>query len=669
MSSNQLTLDINNNLSFAPPRTIQVEKIFSHIKSLIPEDVLITCSEWAEKNRVLTKKVTNTPGPFSFENAPYTKEICDCFSKNNPIQKIAIMKGVQLCLTTSVIENTIGYTMGFNPSSMMFVFPTDKDCEEYKKIKIDNLIDNSGLRKKIVAETEDRNTRRTGDTAFLIEFLGGFLKLVSARKGNALRSFPIKILLFDEVDGYPDEIKNEGAPIDIAEKRTDSYGSDKKICYNSTPTKKHKSKINELYNLGDKRKFYVPCPFCGEMQEFVFYVSDGGEYADSRAVLKDGLKTKPYGLIFNAATCKDGDYSSVVYRCKHCGSDIQECHKKDMELKGEWRPTAKSKVPNMRSYHISALYSLKKTWAEIVLDFILAGNDPKKLQAFYNLDLGLPFEDRIGGLEYQEVHRLKDDSMLNNTVPKEAFFLTMAADVQRDRIEVEIKAWGDRYRCYGIDHRVFYGNTSDIYDPCWKRVAEIKDEIFTCASGGSSESSFPDGRQIEIGLIDSGDGESTDTVYSFCDLFGDGIFFPLKGFNSTARTKEKFKITEINEYGGLPRIDIYVDLYKNLLAKYLSQHERPGDIYPDGWFTFAQNYSNEYFRQLTTERKEKIKTPGGLEVIKWVQHGRNEAFDLNVYNFAACDLFIYQCSISQLELENSDPRAVFEFFKQQKGLV
>ncbi len=159
MNNIQLPLNMDNSLSFAPPRTAQVKKIFYHINELIPKDVLITCSEWAEKNRVLTKKVTNTPGPFRFENAPYTREICDCFSKNSPVQKVAIMKGVQLCLTTSVIENAIGYTLDVNSSSMMFVFPTDKDCEEYKKIKIDNLIDNSGLRKKITAETEDRNTR------------------------------------------------------------------------------------------------------------------------------------------------------------------------------------------------------------------------------------------------------------------------------------------------------------------------------------------------------------------------------------------------------------------------------------------------------------------------------------------------------------------------------
>ena len=107
-----------------------------------------------------------------------------------------------------------------------------------------------------------------------------------------------------------------------------------------------------------------------------------------------------------------------------------------MLIKGEWRATAQSKKPNFRSYHISALYSLTKDWKAIVFDFIDAGKDAKKLQTFYNLNLGLPFEDRMGGLEYQQVHRLKDDLMPDNLVPADSLFLTAAADIQRDRIEV-----------------------------------------------------------------------------------------------------------------------------------------------------------------------------------------------------------------------------------------
>ena len=109
------------------------------------------------------------------------------------------------------------------------------------------MIDNSGLRPKIIAETENRNTRRTGDTAQKLSFSNGFLKFCSARKGNALRSSHIKWLFLDELDGYPDEIKGEGNPIAIAVKRTDSYSEVKKIIYNSTPVLAHNSKIKELY--------------------------------------------------------------------------------------------------------------------------------------------------------------------------------------------------------------------------------------------------------------------------------------------------------------------------------------------------------------------------------------------------------------------------------------
>lgn len=633
----------------------QISRLFKSVKKLIPTDVLISCPEWAEKNRFMSQKISRKVGRFSFENAPYTREICDCLSKNNSVREVAVMKGVQLGLTTSVIENAIGYMIANDASPSMFVFPTDADCKDYKENKIDSLIDNSGLRPKIIAETENRNTRRTGDTAQKLSFSNGFLKFCSARKGNALRSSHIKWLFLDELDGYPDEIKGEGNPIAIAVKRTDSYSEVKKIIYNSTPVLAHNSKIKELYLMGDQRKFLVPCPHCGKKQELVFYVSDGGKYPDSKAILKGKAKTKPYGLIFNAAQCREGDYSSVRYRCQFCGGEFEDHFKKSIEQEGEWVPTTSSKKPFFRSYHISALYSMTKSWWEIVYDFLDAGTDPKKLQTFYNLDLGLPFEDKTGGVEYQTVHRLKDDTMANNYVPKEALFMTACADIQRDRIECEIKAWGDRFRCWGIDHRIFYGNTSDLYDSCWEQLAKVKDEVFT------------GGRQIEIMLVDSGDGETRDVVYNFCDIFGDGLILPLKGFVSTVRTREKYKIAETG-LDGLNLIEIYTDLYKNSLSRFLSQDEREGDVYPDGWFTFANGYSDSYFRQLTTERKVKVKTPGGLTTTRWEQHGRNEAFDLNVYNLAACDLIIYQYSVAFLGLESASPRDVFEYLKLSKQI-
>lgn len=633
----------------------QIDSIFENIKSLIPKTTLITCAEWAEEHRYMNSKITGRTGQFSFANAPYCREICETLSKNSSTQQVAIMKGVQLGFTTSVIENLIGYLIDLNPTGIMFVFPSEQTAKDYKSVKIDNLIDNSGLRAKIAAQTQDRNTRKTGDTTTLVEFSGGMLLFASANNAKQLRSHPVKFILMDELDGYPETLKNEGDPVEIAAHRVDSYlESGAKVLYNSTPTMAHKSKIKKYYDKGDCRKYFVPCPICGEYQELVFYKSDGGEYPDEKATIKNKIKLKPYGIIFDKDACKEGDYSSVRYRCKHCGNDFDNSYKYSIEQRGEWRPTQKAKIPFFRSYHLSALYSLTKPWWKIVSEFIEAGNDPKMLQTFFNLNLGEPFEDRMGGVEYQTVQRLRDTQTENNVVPDDALILTCVADVQRDRIECEIKAWGDRFRCWGIDHRVFRGNTSDVYDPCWAEFAKIKDEVFN------------NGDRVEIMLVDSGDGELRDVVYSFCDMFGDGLIMPLKGFVSTNRTREKFRIVEIQEFEGIALVEIYVDLYKNTLSRYLSQEERIDDDYPDGWFTFANGYSDEYFRQLTTERKVKVTTPGGLTTIKWVQHGRNEAFDLNVYSLAAIDMLIKQYSMLVLGYENSNPRGVFDYLKQLK---
>ena len=637
----------------------QIDRIFSIVSSLIPNNSLMLVSEWAEESRYLDSKASGRSGLFEFDNAPFCREIVDKFSKNDPTQEIAIMKGVQLGLTTSVIENVIGYSIDLDPCPMMFVFPNKDQAEEYKKIKIDGLIDNSDLRRKITAETDNRNTRRTGDTASLLEFEGGFLKFVSANNPKELRSTHIKKVFLDELDGYPDKLKDEGEPVQIASSRTDSYSEyGRKVCYNSTPLLKHNSKIYAFYLKGDQRKFFVPCPHCGEMQELVWFNPDGGLYSDEKAIVEGKVKKKPFGIMFNPEECREGDYSSVCYRCRHCGEDFKDEYKRSIEKKGEWRATANSKVPHFVSYHISALYSLTRPWWRIVQRFIEAGKNPEKLQVFYNLDLGLPFEERTGGVEYQQVHRLRDDRIQKNFVPKEALFMTCAADVQRNRIEAEIKAYGDRFRCWGIDHRVFYGNTNDIYDPCWQQFRAIKDEVFT------------DNRRIDIQIVDSGDGETQSAVYDFCEIFGDGIILPLKGLAVTERTKEKVRVSDLKDYNNISLVEIYVDLYKNILARYFSQEESFDDNhYPDGWHTFANSYTDEYFRQLTTEQRVKATTPGGSVKIRWVQHGRNEAFDLNVYNLAAADLYIKNLSVYVLGLENPDPRSVFEYLKAIRNLT
>ncbi len=633
---------------------IQIDKVIDYALKFSKKDVFQKVSEWAEQNRVLSSKVAKKSGPFSFDYTPYTREIADCFSKNSIIREVAVMKGVQLGFTTSIYDNTIGYSIENNPSPMMIVSADKALLKDYKKVKLDDLIDNSGLRDRIVADTGNRNSRRQGDTATMVEFAGGFLRLAGSHNANDLKSFPIKILLLDELDGYPEEIKGEGNPIKLVVARTDSFGKDKKIGYISTPTLAHSSHIAEYYEKGDKRKYYVPCPFCGEMQELVFYEKNGGLYSDDKGILKDGVIHKPYGIVFNATECRAGDYNSVGYKCKHCGEVANEHHKSLMISRGSWRATAKSKIPFYRSYHISALYSPSKEWWEIVRDFIDAGNDPAKLKVFYNLDLGLPFNDTTAGVNAASIHKLRDGSISNNVLPEGALFLTAAVDVQDDRLEVEIKAWGDRFRNWGIDHRIIKGNTSDAADPCWEELLYIKDEMWS-------------GKQITYMLIDSGDGEKTDLVYRLCADYGEGIIFPLKGLASTVRTKEKYKIVNLMPEYDLQLVEIYVDSYKNQLARWFNQEWRDSDSdYPDGWVSLASGYSDSYLRQLTAEHRVKEVSDTGFVTIRWVNKGRrNEAFDLNVYNLCCAEIFINEYSRKVLRLDASSPMLTFEDLKKE----
>ena len=44
----------------------QITRVFNNVKGLIPQDVLISCPDWAEKNRYMTQKISRKIGKFSF---------------------------------------------------------------------------------------------------------------------------------------------------------------------------------------------------------------------------------------------------------------------------------------------------------------------------------------------------------------------------------------------------------------------------------------------------------------------------------------------------------------------------------------------------------------------------------------------------------------------------
>ena len=78
-------------------------------------------SEYVEEVRYIDKELSPFPGKFSFDKAPFFKEIVDLFAPDNPTRKVVLMKGNQMAATTSLLEPIVLYNIGCNPNAQLLV--------------------------------------------------------------------------------------------------------------------------------------------------------------------------------------------------------------------------------------------------------------------------------------------------------------------------------------------------------------------------------------------------------------------------------------------------------------------------------------------------------------------------------------------------------------------
>jgi len=566
-------------------------------------DTRLKVSEWAEQKRFLPQGLTSMPGPWRNEVTPYLVEIMDCFSMSSPVQKVAIMKGTQLGFTVGVGENWIGYMIDNAPGPMLFVSGDKTMAEAVIEVRVDRMIETAGLQNKIFAQAEKAHKKKTGDTKSKKEFAGGFLLAVGPHSGSKLRVFSIRYLLFDEVDAYPQETRNEGDPISLAERRTDAFEQVRKILYISTALIDHMSRIKPLFRGGDQRYYFVPCKHCGHMQILKW---DHIKYeVDERGI-----------LIWN----------SVHYECDKCGGHWKNGDKAEFLGLGEWRPTAESTEPNYRSYHLNALYSPAgmRSWESICQQWLKAKNDPVLLRVFVNTVLGETWVDKGEAPRYERIMIRREDYEIG-TCPGKALLVTVGADIHADRIEAEIVAWGKDKESWSIDYQVLYGDTSEDEDEVWNELRGLLKNEYA-------------GHSVQMAFIDS--GYNTPQTYSFCDRFESGVF-PVMGDSRVGKRAKLFMLRDISGYQ-VKRVDLYTDQLKQELYGYLEKGTpEPGQDYPFGYCHFPIEYGEKYFRQLTAEERYKETTRTGAVRHVWhLKSGRrNEAHDCRIYAMGALYYF------------------------------
>jgi phage terminase large subunit GpA-like protein len=562
-------------------------------------DPLLTISQWADRYRWLSQRASAEHGRWRTERTPYLREIMDCLSPMSLIERTVFMKGAQIG-GTECGNNWMGYIIHQAPGPMMAVQPTVEMAKRNSKQRIDPLIEESEVLRKLV---RDPRSRDSGNTVLSKDFPGGVLVMTGANSAVGLRSMAARYLFLDEVDAYPGDVEGEGDPITLAMARTRTFAR-RKVFLVSTPKITGMSRIESAYEESDQRKYWVPCPTCREFQ-----------------ILK-----------FAQLRWPKGDPQSAVYICEHCGQEIRNHQKQSMLARGEWRAGAKGDG-RTAGFHISSLYSPVGwfSWGDAAKQFEQAQKNPALLQVFVNTVLGETWTLLGEAPEWQKLYDRREDYKVG-LVPRGGLFLTAGADVQKDRIEVEIAAWGRGKESWSVDYRVFEGDTSRA--AVWEKLTGLLNESFTTESG----------LELPIMQLAVDSGFATIEVYQWARRQG-GRVLVIKGDSRTPSLIGSASPVEVGPMGAKLKRGVRVwpvnsGMAKEELYRWLRQ-DRPTDEdvakgipFPSGYCHFPR-YSEEYFKQITAEQLV-TKIVKGYRRHEWQKmRERNEALDCRVYARAA----------------------------------
>lgn len=514
-------------------------------------------------------------------------------SDDHPAETVVMMASAQVG-KTEILLNWAGYTIDIRPSPMMLVLPTVGIAEDFSKQRVSGLVADTPT---IAAKMGGRRGRKASNTILNKEFPGGMLLLRGANSAAGLRSTPVGKLAMDEIDGYPRDVDGEGDPIKLAEARARTFAR-RKFFYCSTPTIKGQSRIEEAYLETDQRKYHVPCPECGHAQTLEW----------------DRLK-------FGKNSSHDD--GTAEYECEDCEHRIQESSKEQMLRGGEWVAMVDDAPEGKIGFHINALYSPMGwiSWNEIAEEWRACQGNPTRLRVFVNTILGQTWESKGERPDWEKLY-LRREEYERGTVPKGGIILTAGVDVQGDRLEAEVVAWGLNQESWSVDYRVLSGDPAK--DDVWERLdEEVLDQQYSHENGGT----------LTIQAMAVDEGYETKAVRNYCaPPRGPRRVFTVKGRDNHPISISNEKSTD----SGAVRHVVGTNLLKEEIYGWLRKSipEEDAEDFPRGWMHFPQ-YGQEYFKGLTAEQTV-VKTVRGRLAYAWEKvYERNEPLDTRIYARAA----------------------------------
>lgn len=612
----------------------------------------LSVTEVAERY-VKNKRAGGAAQGWSSERTPYMVEPQDLLASRNYSACIFVGPS-QSGKTESLILNFIAFSAISDPMDCVLYNPTQHNARDFSMLRVDRMTLNSPeLHRRLVKSRE-------GDSKFTKIFSSGMILRLAWPTVSEMAGKPIGRVLMTDYDRMEDSVGGEGSPFDLAFMRTTTFGSLRMAVAESSPSRPiedprwipaspHEAPptrgILGLYNRGDRRRWYWPCPSC------TAYFEGKWEH-----------------LAWD--DCGDPMTSADTVRmvCPVCSHQIRPADRAVMQEYGLWLRDGQSldkdgfvqgagRRTDIASYWLNGVAAGFQSWQEMVVKFINAEREYEQtaseqaLQQFFNNVVGVPYKSRVDELaRLPEVLHNRAEPMGEYVVPENVRCLIATVDVQKNLFVVQIHGIspGAPYDISVIDRFQIRKSKrlDDDGDAQWVKpatyledwellVEEVMLKTYPLADGSGRE------MQIKLTLCDSGGftlhrGEGvTSMSYDFYrELRRRGLasrFHLVKGDGRPAapRTWIDYPDSRQKTIKGPARGDVPVlFLNANVLKDSLSA--RLDSVTPGaGMIHFAHWLPIWFFKELCAEQR----TEKG-----WVNSAsaRNEAWDLLYYVIGAC---------------------------------
>lgn len=550
----------------------------------------LTVSQWAERYAYLSPETSAESG--KFRAFAYQNGILDAVS-DPAVTQVTVMKSARVGYT-KCLDHIVGFFVHQDPSPVLVVQPRVEDAEDYSRTEIAPMLRDTPVLAEIAGDLKAKDAnQRILKRVFRN---GSSVSFVGANSPGGFRRITARVVMFDEVDGYPvGGAGDEGDQISLGVKRSVSFWN-RKIVLGSTPTLKGQSRIEKEWMKSDMRRYHVPCPQCGHEQVL--------KWANLRWDKTEDGEHKP---------------ETAYFVCEGNGCVIEEHHKPAMIDAGRW--VAEHPSGSHAGFHIWAAYSLfpNAAWRYLVEEFLRVRKDPTLLQTFVNLVLGETWEESGERVEGNSL-RSRAEAYDHETLPECVLALTAGVDTQDNRLEVHVVAWGHREESWPCLYEVLHGDPAQ--PTVWQELDDLLQSTFRTESGRAL--------RIRSACIDSG-GHHADQVLKFASARRGRRVFATKG---QAGPRPIWPKRASKTRTSMDVFVLGVDTAKDALYSRLRIVD-PGPGYVH--FPTADGFGDDYYEQLTSEQVV-TRYREGRPYRVWVpksKGARNEVLDTFVLALAA----------------------------------